>query len=161
DTDVLRALRRRSLAAFRKEIEPVPTEALARFIPAWHGVGRAQGGMDALLRAIGSLQGALVPASALERLVLGARVPHTEIGPLLDQLTASGEVVWAGAGALGSDDGWLTLVLADEAASLLPDVQPVELSETARAVLDAMTQRGAMVFRQRVAAIGPHRHAGV
>jgi len=154
DTHVLRALRRRSLAAFRKEIEPVPTEALARFIPAWHGVGRAQGGMDALLRAIGSLQGALVPASALERLVLGARVPHTEIGPLLDQLTASGEVVWAGAGALGSDDGWLTLVLADEAASLLPDVQPGELSETARAVLDALTQRGAMFFRQIVEAIG-------
>src|SRR5437588_2829343 len=154
DADVLRALRRRSLAAFRKEIEPVPTEALARFIPAWHGVGRAQGGMDALLRAIGSLQGALVPASALERLVLGARVPHTEIGPLLDQLTASGEVVWAGAGALGSDDGWLTLVLADEAASLLPDVQPGELSETARAVLDALTQRGAMFFRQIVEAIG-------
>src|ERR1043165_4546009 len=87
--------------------------------------------MDALLRAIESLQGALVPASALERQVLGARVPHTDIAPLLDQLTASGEVVWAGAGALGSDDGCITLVLADEAASLLPDVQPGELSDTA------------------------------
>ena len=153
DTEVLRALRRRSLAAFRKEIEPVSPEALARFLPVWHGVGRAQGGMDALLRAISSLQGALVPASSLERLVLGARVPHTDIAPLLDQLTASGEVVWAGAGALGSDDGWVTLCLADEASLLLPDVQPGELSDTARAVLEALTDRGAMFFRQIVEAV--------
>jgi len=154
DSDVLRALRRRSLAAFRKEIEPVPAEALARFIPAWHGVGRAQGGADALLRAISSLQGAVVPASALERQVLGARVPNTDIGPLLDQLTASGEVVWAGVGALGSDDGWVTLCLADEAAALLPDPQPGDLSDTARAALDALSSRGAMFFRQIVEAIG-------
>src|SRR5207244_2990658 len=75
DAEVLRSLRRRSLAAFRKEVEPVPVEALGRFIPAWQGVGRAQSGMDALLRAIGSLQGALVPASTLERQVLAARAP--------------------------------------------------------------------------------------
>jgi ATP-dependent Lhr-like helicase len=154
DAEVLRSLRRRSLAAFRKEIEPVPAEALARFIPAWHGVGRAQGGIDTLLRAISSLQGAVVPASALERQVLGARVPNTDVGPLLDQLTASGEVVWAGAGALGSDDGWVTLCLADEATALLPDPQPGDLSETGRAVLDALSSRGAMFFRQIVEAIG-------
>jgi ATP-dependent Lhr-like helicase len=73
---------------------------------------------------------------------------------LLDQLTASGEVVWAGVGALGSDDGWVTLCLADEAAALLPDPQPGDLSDTARAVLDALSSRGAMFFRQIVEAIG-------
>jgi ATP-dependent Lhr-like helicase len=110
--------------------------------------------MDALLRAIDSLQGALVPASSFERLVLGARVPRTDVAALLDQLTASGEVLWAGAGALGSDDGWVTLVLADAAASLLPDVQTGDLSETARSVLDALSARGAMFFRQIVDAVG-------
>ncbi|MGZ4128523.1 MAG: DEAD/DEAH box helicase, partial [Actinomycetota bacterium] len=154
DSEVLRALRRRSLAAFRKEIEPVPPEALARFMPAWHGVGRGRGGADALLRAITSLQGCLIPASALERLVLGARVRDTDVAPLLDQLTASGEVVWAGAGALGSDDGWITLCLADQAAALLPDPQPVTLDDTARAVRDVMSQGGALFFRQIVERTG-------
>ena len=39
DPEVLRLLRRRSLARLRREIEPVEAEALARFLPAWHGIG--------------------------------------------------------------------------------------------------------------------------
>src|SRR6185369_6925326 len=39
DQDVLRSLRRRSLARLRHEIEPVDAEALARFLVSWHGVG--------------------------------------------------------------------------------------------------------------------------
>ena len=43
DVDVLRRLRRRSLAALRREVEPVEPAALARFLPAWHGIpGRAR-----------------------------------------------------------------------------------------------------------------------
>ena len=75
DAEVLRTLRRRSLAALRKEVEPVPVEALASFLPAWQQVGGRLRGVDGVLRVVEQLQGAQVPASALESLVLPARVP--------------------------------------------------------------------------------------
>src|SRR5439155_398459 len=76
--------------------------------------------VEALVRPIGQLQGAAVPASALERLVLPIRLPGF-VPAMLDELCTSGEVVWAGAGALGSDDGWVVLCLAERAELLLPD----------------------------------------
>ncbi len=89
-------LRRRSLAALRKEIEPVPPAALARFLPAWQQVVSPGRGVEALSRTIETLHGVSVPASALERLVLPARV--ADYAPaFLDELCATGEVVWAGA----------------------------------------------------------------
>ena len=75
DAEVLRTIRRRSLAALRAEVEPVPARDLARFLPAWQGVGAPVRGVDGLLRAVEQLAGAVVPASALETLVLPARVP--------------------------------------------------------------------------------------
>jgi ATP-dependent helicase Lhr and Lhr-like helicase len=156
DAEVLRRLRRRSLAALRREVEPVPTEAMARFLGAWQGVGPAgprSADPDALFRVVEQLQGAAVPASALERQVLAARLPGYHPG-LLDQLCASGEVVWAGAGALGSDDGWVGLYLAEAAPLLLPEPLPVELSPLARQVRDALAARGAMFFRQLSDAVG-------
>jgi ATP-dependent Lhr-like helicase len=156
DAEVLRRLRRRSLAALRREVEPVPQEAMARFLGAWQGVGPAgprSADVDALFRAVEQLQGAAVPASALERQVLAARLPGYHPG-LLDQLCASGEVVWAGSGALGSDDGWVGLYLADTAPLLLPEPVPVELSPLATQVRDALAARGAMFFRQLSDAVG-------
>jgi ATP-dependent helicase Lhr and Lhr-like helicase len=150
DAEVLRRLRRRSLAALRREVEPVPQEAMARFLGAWQGVGPAgprSADADALFRVVEQLQGAAVPASALERQVLAARLPGYHPG-LLDELCASGEVVWAGAGALGSDDGWVGLYLAEGAPLLLPEPLPVELSPLAVRVRDALAGRGAMFFRQ-------------
>jgi ATP-dependent helicase Lhr and Lhr-like helicase len=156
DAEVLRRLRRRSLAALRKEVEPVAQDALARFLLAWQGVGPAgprRADLDALYQVIEQLQGAAVPASALERQVLPARLPGYSPG-LLDQLCAAGEVVWAGAGPLGSDDGWVSLYLADQAPLLLPEPLPVELSPLAVAVRDALTDQGAMFFRQLSDAVG-------
>ncbi|MEX2587585.1 MAG: DEAD/DEAH box helicase [Actinomycetota bacterium] len=156
DAEVLRALRRRSLAKLRKEVEAVPGEVLARFLPAWHGIGSTSrsGGTDAVIRAVEQLQGAAVPASALERLVLPARVPS--YGPvMLDELTAAGEVVWAGGGAIGSDDGWVSLYLAGDAALLLPPPQDQTPTEEAAAVLAALSSGGAMFFRQIVDAALP------
>ena len=157
DAEVLRRLRRRSLAALRREVEPVGQEAMARFLGAWQGVGPAgprAADLDALFRVIEQLQGAAVPASALERQVLAARLPGYHPG-LLDQLCASGEVVWAGAGALGSDDGWVGLYLAEGAPLLLPEPLPVELSPLAAQVRDALAGRGAMFFRQLSDAVAP------
>jgi len=156
DAEVLRRLRRRSLAALRKEVEPVAQDALARFLLAWQGVGTAgprRADLDALYQVIEQLQGAAVPASALERQVLPGRLPEYSPG-LLDQLCAAGEVVWVGAGPLGSDDGWVSLYLADQAPLLLPEPLPVELSPLAIAVRDALAGHGAMFFRQLSDAVG-------
>src|SRR6266511_900314 len=156
DAEVLRRLRRRSLAALRKEVEPVAQDALARFLLAWQGVGTAgprRADLDALYQVIEQLQGAAVPASALERQVLPGRLLEYSPG-LLDQLCAAGEVVWVGAGPLGSDDGWVSLYLADQAPLLLPEPLPVELSPLAIAVRDALAGHGAMFFRQLSDAVG-------
>ena len=120
DTGVLRLLRRRSLAALRQEVEPVPAAALGRFLPGWQGVGAASGrGEIALLRAIEQLQGSPIPASSLEGVVLPARV--SDYSPaMLDELTSSGEVVWTGNGGLPGPDGWIVLALAEHADALLP-----------------------------------------
>jgi ATP-dependent Lhr-like helicase len=157
DAEVLRRLRRRSLAALRREVEPVPQEALARFVLAWQGVGPSgprRADLDALYQVIEQLQGAAVPASALERQVLPVRLPDYSPA-LLDQLCASGEVVWVGAGPLGSDDGWVSLYAADQAPLLMPEPLPVELSSLAEAVREALAGQGAMFFRQLSDAVRP------
>jgi ATP-dependent Lhr-like helicase len=132
DSEVLRLLRRRSLAALRADVEPVPPQTLGGFLPAWNGIaagpqpdrsGARGRGADAVLRAVEQLAGALVPASALETLILPARVP--EYTPaMLDEVMSSGEVLWTGHGALGSDDGWISLHLADSAPLTLPVPSP-------------------------------------
>ncbi|WP_129842796.1 ATP-dependent helicase [Streptomyces sp. RFCAC02] len=153
DPAVLRRLRRRSLAALRQELEPVPPAAMAAFLPRWQHVGAPGSprgelrGIDGLVRAVEQLQGAPVPASALERLVLPSRVAGYA-PPLLDELTASGEVVWAGAGALPGKDGWISLYPADSAPLLLPPPHPLELTPVHRAVLDALSGGYGLFFRQ-------------
>lgn len=148
DPTVLRRLRRRSLAALREELEPVPPSALAAFLPQWQHV-EAGGlrGVDGLVRAVEQLQGAAVPASALEKLVLPGRVAgYSPV--LLDELTSAGEVVWAGAGALAGKDGWVALYPADSAPLLLPPAHPLELTDRHRAVLDALAGGYGLFFRQ-------------
>jgi ATP-dependent Lhr-like helicase len=147
DTGVLRMLRRRSLARLRAEVEPSPPEALTRFLPAWHGVGTGRlRGADALLQAIEQLQGAAMPASALESLVLPARVPDYSPA-LLDELTSAGEVVWAGQGALPGGDGWAALYLADTAPLLMPEPADITLTPLHAAALDVLSGGGALFFR--------------
>ncbi|MDT9685775.1 ATP-dependent helicase [Streptomyces sp. TRM76323] len=148
DTAVLRRLRRRSLAALRQELEPVPPAALATFLPQWQHVGSGGlRGIDGLARAIEQLQGAPVPASALEKLVLPSRV--RDYGPqLLDELTTTGEVVWAGAGSLPGKDGWVSLYLADTAPLLLPPPHPLEPTPLHESVLAALSGGYGLFFRQ-------------
>ncbi|MFE0192637.1 DEAD/DEAH box helicase [Streptomyces sp. NPDC058989] len=165
DAQVLRRLRRRSLAALREELEPVPPAALAAFLPQWQHVGAPRPappaghpappagasyglrGIDGLVRAIEQLQGAPVPASALEKLVLPSRVGGYTPA-LLDELTATGEVLWAGAGALPGKDGWLSLHLADSAPLLLPPPLPLELTALHESLLAALAPGYGLFFRQ-------------
>ncbi|MEV4574629.1 ATP-dependent helicase [Nonomuraea jabiensis] len=160
DAGVLRMLRRRSLARLRKEVEPVAPETLARFLPAWHGItgsgtagpvgGRGASGaaraMDALVRSIEQLQGAAVPASALETLVLPARVPGYHPA-LLDELTSSGEVMWAGQGSLPGGDGWVSLYYADTAPLLMPEPAEITMTPLHERVLELLGGGGALFFR--------------
>ncbi|MBW3618997.1 MAG: DEAD/DEAH box helicase [Actinobacteria bacterium] len=121
DVEVLRRLRRRSLAALRREVEPVDGPALGRFLPAWHGVGGPpRRGVDALVEVVGQLQGAPVPASVLEADVLPDRLAGYSPADL-DQLLATGEVVWLGAEPLGSADGRLVLCFREQAHLLAPE----------------------------------------
>ncbi|MET7651067.1 ATP-dependent helicase [Streptomyces sp. NPDC005486] len=149
DATVLRRLRRRSLAALRHEVEPVSPPALAQFLPQWQHIGKGHSlrGIDGLVRALEQLQGASVPASALERLVLPSRV--RDYAPaMLDELTAAGEVVWAGTGALPGKDGWISLYVADAAPLLLPPPHPLELAALHQSVLDALSGGYGLFFRQ-------------
>ncbi|MER6115178.1 DEAD/DEAH box helicase [Streptomyces sp. NPDC001743] len=148
DATVLRRLRRRSLAALRHELEPVPPAALAGFLPQWQHVGdHSLRGIDGLARAVEQLQGAPVPASALEKLILPSRVSGYSPA-LLDELTTTGEIVWAGAGALPGKDGWLCLYPADSAPLLLPPPRPLELSALHESVLTALSGGYGLFFRQ-------------
>lgn len=148
DTGVLRTLRRRSLARLRAEVEPSPPDALGRFLPVWHGItgGSRLRGVDALVQAVEQLQGAAVPASALESLVLPSRVPGYSPA-MLDELTSSGEVVWAGQGGLPGGDGWVALYLADTAPLLMPEPAEITVTPVHQAVLDALGDGGALFFR--------------
>jgi ATP-dependent Lhr-like helicase len=130
DVDVLRQLRRRSLSMLRKEVEPVEQQALARFLPAWHGIPAERRGTDALVESIAMLSGAPIVASTLEQDVLPSRVLAYRAA-MLDELCISGEVVWIGAGSIGSRDGRIRLCFADQAALLSPGWDPPEPHEGA------------------------------
>ena len=114
DAEILRRLRRLSLAALRHEVEPVEPQTFARFLPDWQHVGGILRGVDAVASVIEQLAGARIPASAWESLILPSRV--SDYSPaMLDELTATGEVVWAGGGSLPGNDGWVSLHLAEAA----------------------------------------------
>ena len=146
DPDVLRSLRRRSLARLRQEIEPVDAEALGRFLVSWHGVGSGRKGLEALLDAIEQLQGAAVPASVLEREVLPARVDDYIPG-MLDTLMSAGEVVWVGVEPLGEHDGRVALYLTDQVAQLRPPfAAKPDVEGRAADILEYLREHGASFF---------------
>ena len=155
DTNVLRILRRRSLAALRHEIEPVDALTYARFLGAWQGVGQGRRGTDALVEALEQLQGVAIPASVLERDVLPARVDGYRPG-MLDELCAAGELVWIGAGALGADDGRVRLFFRDRVRLLAnrPAVEGAPDGDIHDAIRDRLLRAGASFWPDLVAATG-------
>ena len=144
DTEVLRQLRRRSLAALRREVEPVEQEALARFLPGWHGIAPPRRGGDAVVEALGVLAGAPIVASTLEHDVLAARVDEYRQSQL-DELCTSGDVVWIGAGAIGSNDGRVRVCFADQLPLLAPGWERLDPPQGVLhdSIRDALAERGA------------------
>ncbi len=119
DEEVLRTIRRKSLARLRKEVEPVEQRTLARLFTRWQGVVQPRRGLDALLDVIENLQGAPLPASILETEILPARLVGYKASDL-DLLIAAGEVVWVGFEPLGERDGRIGLYLAEKLSLLWP-----------------------------------------
>ena len=149
DVEVLRQLRRRSLAMLRREVEPVEQAALARFLPSWHHIDSPQRGMESLVNTLGVLQGSAIVASTLEVDVLPLRVQGYKITDL-DELCASGEVVWVGAGAIGANDGRIRLFFADQLPLLSPgiDMPEAPVGELHDAIRATLATRGAIFFSQ-------------
>ncbi|OCB62599.1 ATP-dependent helicase, partial [Mycobacterium malmoense] len=135
DADVLRVLRRRSLAALRAQVEPVSTAAYGRFLPAWHQVAGSSSpnhsGLDGLMSVVDQLAGVRLPASAIEPLVLGPRV--RDYSPaMLDELLASGEVTWQGAGTISASDGWVALHVGESAPLTLAEPAEIDFTDAHR-----------------------------
>src|SRR4051812_38836046 len=122
DPEVLRRLRRASLATLRKEVEPAEQRALARLLPSWQGVDGSPptgAGVDRLREVLVPLQGVALAPEVWERDVLPRRVGAYSQA-WMDQLCAAGELVWVGAGALGRRSGKVALYFRDDARWLGP-----------------------------------------
>jgi ATP-dependent Lhr-like helicase len=152
DAEILRRLRRRSLAALRSEVEPVPQRALGRFLPTWHRFGDLRG-IDGLVSAIDQLSGVALPASTWESMVLPSRV-RDYTPAMLDELTTSGEVLWSGRGELPGGDGWMALHLADAAPLTLFEPNLADADDLHGRIIDALAGGGAFFFRQLSTALG-------
>jgi len=153
--EVLRTLRRRSLAALRREVEPVEQDVLARFLPDWQHVGTRRRGVEALAEVITTLQGAALPASTLENDILPARMGSYEPSEL-DTLLTAGELVWVGAGGIGVGDGRLRLVWRDQVPLLVPDPSAADDEDRPndpihKALRDGLDRSGASFWSDLVA----------
>jgi ATP-dependent Lhr-like helicase len=158
DAEMLRLIRRKSLAKLRREVEPVEQHTLARFLTHWQGLlmprrtGHAN--LDGLLDAIESLQGAPLPASLVESSILPARI--AEYAPAgLDTLIAAGEVAWAGVEPMGERDGRIALFLADKLPLLAQQrLQAEPLTEREEKLIAVLESTGASFFDPLHQAVG-------
>lgn len=158
DPEVLRRIRRRTLAKARDAVAPVDGAALGRFLPAWHGIGEDRKGQYALLESLQALEGLTLPWSLLSQTLLPARVKGFRIEDL-DMLAAMGQIVWVGRAAAGPRDGRIAIFRRDSIARLM-DASVDQTSsyglesESAHAVLlRHLGQRGACFLSELVQAL--------
>jgi ATP-dependent Lhr-like helicase len=154
DPDVLRRLRRASLASYRKEVEPAEQRALARLLPEWQGVDRSPpggAGIDRLREVLVPLQGVALAPEVWERDVLprrcGAYSPTW-----MDSLCAGGELVWVGAGSLGRHSGKVAFYFREDARWLGPPPNRAERpAEPLHDAIRARLERGASFWTDLIA----------
>lgn len=153
EVEVLRRVRRRSLAALRAEVEPVEQSGYARFLADWQHLAPASGGgspatlngVDGVAAVLDQLSGVPVPASAWESHVLPSRV--RDYAPaLLDELLASGEFLFSGTAAASGNDGWIAFHAAETADLSLTRPEGFEPGPAHRAVLEVLGGGGAWFF---------------
>ena len=143
DSEVLRRVRRASLARLRKEVEAADTTQLARFLPSWQNVDAfrpAGAGPDRLREALVPLQGVALTPKVWESDVLPRRL-GTYSQSWLDELCTSGELVWVGAGALGRSDGRVALYFREDIRLAGPPPANVKLEAVTGEVHEAIRER--------------------
>jgi ATP-dependent helicase Lhr and Lhr-like helicase len=152
-TEVLRRLRRRSLAALRHQVEAVETNVYSSFLPSWHGIGAAQA-ID-LHDVLAKLAGAPVPASVFESDILAARNIDPSRSRGIDDLLSSGEVVWFGIESVGPRDG--RIGIASRATSHILAPGPVEGPQDTTmhaGIMEHLDRHGASFFDEIYATTG-------
>ncbi|MGX1693828.1 ATP-dependent helicase [Microbacterium keratanolyticum] len=152
DAEVMRRLRMRSLAAIRGSVEPVAPEAFARFLPSWQHLTRPLEGLDGVLTVIEQLAGVPIPASAWESLILPRRV-RDYTPAMLDELTSTGEVIWAGHGSMPGRDGWISLHPTDLSAFTRPEPEEQPAAGSLEAQLLAALDAGGAYFASQLRAM--------
>lgn len=157
DPEVLREIKRRALARLRGEVAPVQRETLTRFLPEWHGVDVPGSGAGALEEAIERLQGIPLSLRDLETAILPARV--RDFHPRqLDDLGATGWLVWVGHSPVRNRDGRVRLFRRDKVGTLLepPGSADIEYESTPlhEAMLEQLEDRGASFFFELAEAAG-------
>jgi ATP-dependent Lhr-like helicase len=143
DSEVLRRVRRASLARLRKEVEAADRTELARFLPSWQNVDafrKAGAGPDRLREALVPLQGVALTPKVWERDVLPRRLGAYSQN-WLDQLCTSGELIWIGAGSLGRSDGRVALYFREDVRLAGPPPANGKLEIPQGEVHDAIRER--------------------
>lgn len=140
---VWRRLKRATLAKLRGQVEPIDGPELAAFLCRWQGVERPGKGLNALRAALQQLEGLTLPVSALVESILPRRVQDFR-PDMLDQLSAAGEWIWVGRGALGSRDGKIALYRRRQFSLLAPRPQGDDLEPEAASLLALLEREGAV-----------------
>jgi ATP-dependent helicase Lhr and Lhr-like helicase len=144
DPEVLRQVKRRTIAKLRGQVAPVDPETLARFLPAWHRAGSEK--HERLEDVIVQLEGIPLSYRDLVRTILPARLRAFR-PEQLDELGTMGWLVWVGHSPLRSDDGRIQLFRRERVDRLLipptHDELPEELGDPHRVLLDHLAGRGA------------------
>jgi len=159
DVEVLRALKQKTLARLRKAIEPVSAEAFARFLTEWHGIVEEGASsrslpLDRLMKVIAQLEGCPLPMSVLESEILPARVPGFR-SHHLDQLLATGEVVWASVSPIGSSDGRIALYTTEREPLLaMPQIEDRPDGPIHAKIRELFERRGAVFFAEIARTVG-------
>ena len=159
DPDVLRQIKRRTIAKLRGQVAPVARETLARFLPAWHRIA-GDDPHESLEAALEQLEGIPLSYRELTRLILPARVPDFHV-QMLDELGAMGWLVWVGHSPLRNDDGRIQLFRRDRVDRLLIPPDPAaaiaaieNFDDRHRAILTHLEQRGASFHAELVSVLG-------
>mgnify|MGYP002780345164 CR=1 FL=1 len=162
EPEVLRRIKRRTLAKLRREVAPVERRALATFLPAWQGLRVAQEGGLRLEEALTQLEGLPLPFRDLEEAILPARVERFEARHL-DELGAMGWLVWVGRGALGGEDGRIALYRRDRVGRFIdpPSDELLAGDPIRQRIVEHLRSRGACFFAELEQVCSPATRADV
>jgi ATP-dependent helicase Lhr and Lhr-like helicase len=145
--EVLRRIKRETLARLRNEVAAAHPSALAAFLPQWQGIGSRDLSPDRLRDALAQIEGVALPWSELIDVLLPQRVSGFTIDRL-DMLCAAGTIVWVGRGSLGPRDGRVAIYLRENAPLLLDPVaegptEGISTGEIHERILQFLGERGA------------------